>query len=90
MVAGRFSAAHLREHAGIDAVSLGQRAGGSGELAGLTWIDAREGMAACRQRGDQLAVAAAGGLEDKADVVVERVEPNGDGIGCIGDLPDPA
>ena len=90
MVAGRFSAAHLREHAGIDAVSLGQRAGGSGELAGLTRIDARGGMAACRQRSDQVAVAAAGRLEDEADVAVERVEPDGDGLGCIGDLPDPA
>ncbi len=81
--------AHLRQDTGVDAVGLGQRAGGSGKLACLTRIDAREGMATCRQRGDQVAVAAAGGLEDEADVVVERIEPGGDGIRCIGDLPDP-
>ncbi len=38
--------AHLRQNTSIDAVSLSQDARGSGELAGLTGIDAREGRRA--------------------------------------------
>lgn len=39
-----------------------------------------KGVTARRQRGDQLAIAAAGRLEDDTDIMVERVEPGGDGI----------
>ena len=79
---------HPGQDTGIDAVRLGEHAGGAGELASLARIDARIGMAALSELADQVAIASAGCLEDDESIAFERLEESDDGRGRVGDLID--
>lgn len=52
-----------RQHGRVDAVGLGEPAGGPGEVADLAWVDHRDGQRGGEQRRDERALVSAGGFE---------------------------
>lgn len=77
---------HHGQHPGVDRVGLGEKAGGTGEVAGAQGIDARESYAGGMQSHLQLPVIAPGCLEhDKHSPAAPALGECCDRRRCIGD-----
>ena len=63
---GLDSGTEVDQHTGIDRVGFGEDAGGSGEVADLTWVDADSGEMMINEVTEQGVLITTGGLHDDA------------------------
>lgn len=81
---------HVREHAGVDGIGLGEEAGGTGKIARAARVETVQGVPCRTGEAPQLGVVGRGCLQDDGAAGRQGGEQLGDLGLAIGDAPGAA